>query len=269
MLYMAGHSELGVVEMRLLSGLFLLLAAFTMNASAAKPDAEPPFVLAASSLQESMTAAADAWAKQGHPRPVIAFGASSSLARQIAAGGAADLFVSADEAWMNDLARRKLIVPETRYSFLNNKLVIIAPAASKVKIDFKNRVPLATALMMGKLAMADPDSVPAGRYGRIALERLNVWFAVSPNIVRAENVRAALALVERGAAPLGIVYATDALTSTKVHVVGNFPASSYPPITYPIARLTASTNPDADAFRQFLLSKEGKAIFARHGFGVF
>ena len=116
--------------------------------------------------------------------------------------------------------------------------------------------------------MADTESVPAGKYGKAALEKLGVWAAVSPHVVRAENVRAALALVEREAAPLGIVYATDARASAKVRIAGVFPVGSHPPITYPIARLKASTNPEGEAFRRFLLSREGKTIFVRFGFSA-
>ncbi|CUS45381.1 MAG: molybdate ABC transporter substrate-binding protein [Pseudomonadota bacterium] len=245
--------------------LWLLLVLAAGPAWAAPASA--PLVLAAASLQESMTAAADAWARKGHPRPVISFAASSALARQVEAGGAADLFVSADEEWMDALAAKGLIVPGTRSDFLGNRLVIVAPVASSVTIPLA-RGPLARVLGAGPLAMADTESVPAGKYGKAALTRLGVWEAVSPKVVRAENVRAALALVERGAAPLGIVYATDAKASAKVRIAGVFPTSSHPPITYPIARLKASANPEGEAFRHFLVSHEGKAIFVRYGFSA-
>jgi molybdate transport system substrate-binding protein len=129
-------------------------------------------------------------------------------------------------------------------------------------------MPLARALGGGRLAMADPASVPAGKYGRAALVRLGAWGSIERKIARAENVRAALALVERGEAPFGIVYATDARASAKVRVVGLFPANSHPPIIYPIAALRGSTNPEAEAFRRFLLSRDGKLFFARRGFAV-
>ncbi|MDB5703981.1 MAG: Molybdenum transporter, periplasmic molybdenum-binding protein ModA [Sphingomonas bacterium] len=243
-----------------------LLAAMLAGPACAAP-ARAPLVLAAASLQESMTAAAAAWAKKGHPKPVISFAASSTLARQVQAGAAADLFVSADEEWMDALAAQGLIVPATRSDFLGNRLVVVAPAGSRVRIPLKPG-PLARVLGAGPLAMADTESVPAGKYGKAALVKLGVWDAVSPHVVRAENVRAALALVERGAAPLGIVYATDARASARVRIAGVFPATSHPPITYPIARLKASTNPEAEAFRRFLVSREGKAIFLRFGFSA-
>lgn len=222
-----------------------------------------PLVLAAASLQESMNAAADAWAGLGHVRPVLSFAASSALARQVAAGAAADLFVSADEPWMDDVERRGLIVPGTRANLLGNRLVVIQPAdAPRIPAS----VPLRRVLAGGRIAMADPDAVPAGKYGKAALEKLGIWNAVSPRVVRGDSVRAALALVERGAADWGVVYMTDAQASAKVRAFRQFPAASHPPIRYPIARLKGSTSPDAEGFRRFLLSRAGKAIFARFGF---
>lgn len=227
-----------------------------------------PLVLAAASLQESMTAVADAWAKRGHPRPVVSFAASSALARQVEGGGAADLFVSADEEWMDYLAKHDLIVAATRVTFLANRLVVVAPKASRVRIPVRPPTALARVLTAGPLAMADTNSVPAGKYGKAALTALGVWAQVEPKVVGAENVRAALALVERGAAPLGIVYATDAKASSSVRIAGVFPENTHPPITYPVARLTASSNPQAEGFRQFLISRAGKAIFRRYGFSA-
>lgn len=228
--------------------------------------ARPPLVLAAASLQESLDAAADAWAAKGHERPVLSFAASSALARQIGAGASADIFISADEPWMDDVAKRGLIRPETRVSFLANRLVLVAPSTSRVKIAIRKGFPLARLLGESRLAMADPDAVPAGKYGKAALGYLGVWQSVEPKIARAENVRAALALVEHEAAPLGIVYATDARASRGVKVIGIFPAASHPPITYPIALLKTASSPDAEAFRRFVISRQGRAIFARYGF---
>ncbi len=255
--------------MRLLTILLLVLGGAPSADAAAAPAARrAPLVLAAASLQESMTDAADAWALKHHPRPVISFAASSALARQIAAGAPADLFVSADQAWMDELAKRSLIVLNTRVSFLGNALVLVAPVGRNARVDFRSHTGLAATLAAGSLAMADVDSVPAGKYGRAALQKLGIWGAVSPKVVRAENVRAALALVERGVVPLGIVYATDAKASKAVRIVGVFPRASYPAISYPVARLRASTNPEGEGFRRFLVSPEGKAIFVRYGFSV-
>ena len=247
-------------------GIGAAIAALALGAAAAA--AEAPRVLAAASLQESMTAAADAWARAGHPRPVVAFAGSSALARQAMAGAPADLFVSADEEWMDALEQRGLLRSGSRAAFLSNRLVLVAPAGVKGNVRLARGVNLARVLGSGRLAMADPEAVPAGKYGKAALQKLGAWDAVAPKVVRAENVRAALALVERGAAPLGVVYATDARASAKVRVVGVFPAASHPPIRYPLALLKSSTNPEGVKFRGFLLSRGGRAIFARYGFGA-
>lgn len=227
-----------------------------------------PLVLAAASLQESLNAVADGWARKGHPRPVLSFAGSSALARQIEAGAPADLFVSADEEWMDHVARKGLLRPRTRVSFLTNSLVLIAPADSRVRLTIAPRFPLARTLGSGRLAMADPEAVPAGKYGKQALTRLGIWPSVAGKIASAENVRAALAFVDRGEAPLGVVYATDARAARGVRVVATFPAGSHAPISYPLATLNATTNPQAEGFRRFLISAEGKAIFRRFGFGT-
>ena len=227
-----------------------------------------PVVLAAASLQESLTEAAEAWKAKGHPEPVLSFATSSALARQVIAGAPADLFLSADEPWMDAVAKAGRLRAGTRTTLLGNRLVLIAPAASKVRLTPARGFPLAKALGSGRLALADPDAVPAGKYAKAALTALGVWRGVAARVAPAENVRAAMALVERGAAPLGIVYATDARASKAVRIVGTFPASSHPPIRYPVAVLKASRHPDAAGFRAFLLSKQARAIFARHGFSA-
>lgn len=259
------HSEQPkAFAMRLLLALLLPFAL----AACGQPESQPmpPTVLAAASLQESLTAAAEAWQAQGHPAPVLSFAASSALARQIESGAPADIFISADQEWMDELAEQRLIRPDTRTDFLGNALALVGPADSDVTIEFAQGADLAGALGDGRLAMADPDAVPAGRYGREALESLGLWASVESRIARGDNVRAALALVERGEAPLGIVYATDARASTRVRLVATFPAASHPPIRYPIAVLAGATSPDAQAFRDFLVSDQGRTIFARYGF---
>jgi molybdate transport system substrate-binding protein len=226
-------------------------------------------VLAAASLQESLNAAADGWARKGHPRPVISFAGSSALARQIEAGAPADLFISADEEWMDYVAAKGKLRQGTRVSFLFNNLVLVAPAASRQPgIAIGPRFALARALGNGRLAMADPDTVPAGKYGKEALARLGVWPSVRDRVARAENVRAALALVDRGETPLGIVYTTDALADRGVRIVGRFPPRSHRLISYPLAALAASRHPDSERFRRYLLSAEAKAVFRRFGFGT-
>ena len=243
--------------------LLLLALFFAFPAVAA-----PPLVLAAASLQESLTAAAAAWVSQGHERPVLSFAASSALARQIDAGAPADLFISADEEWMDDVQKNGKLRANTRISFLANRLVLIAPAAKARPVAIRPNFPLAAMLGDGRLAMADPGSVPAGKYGREALTRLGVWPAVAPKVASADNVRAAMMLVERYEAPFGIVYATDALASKGVRAVGTFPAASHTPITYPVATLAAATSADAEGFRRFLISDAGRAIFRRYGFAT-
>ena len=238
----------------------LLLLALLATPAAAQP--RGPTVLAAASLQEAMTEAAERWAGAGHPRPVVSFAASSALARQVQAGAPADLFVSADEEWMDVLDRARLLAPGTRADLLGNRLVVVAPRGWRGRLT---RATLARVLAAGPVAMADPAAVPAGRYGQAALQRLGAWAAVAPRVVRAENVRAALALVERGAAPFGIVYLTDARRSPAVRVAGLFPADSHPPIRYPVARLKAGSAA-GEAFRRWLLSAPGQAVFARYGF---
>jgi molybdate transport system substrate-binding protein len=242
----------------------LTLAAAT--AAMAPASAKAPLVLAAASLQESLTAAGDAWAKKGHEKPVISFAASSALAKQIDAGAPADLFISADEPWMDDVQKNGFVAPGTRVSFLAGRLVLVAPVSSHGMIAIRPGFPLAKALGDGKLAMADPDSVPAGKYGKAALTKLGVWDQVQAKVVRGDSVRSALAFVERGEAPYGIVYETDAKASKSVRIVGVFPDSSHPPISYPIARLTASSSADAEGFRRFLISSQGRAIFKSYGF---
>jgi molybdate transport system substrate-binding protein len=257
--------QLITFQRRLFSVLLLALSFFAAPASAQQTG---PVVLAAASLQEALTEAADVYAKARHPRPVLSFAGSSALARQIEAGAPADMFLSADEAWMDYVDTRHLLRAGSRKDFLTNRLVLIAPAAKPLKLAIRTGFPLARALGNSRLAMADPVAVPAGRYGRAALEKLGVWTQVSDKVASAENVRAALQLVARGEAAAGIVYATDARASKDVTVVGLFPANSHPPITYPLAILATSRNPDAARFRAFLLSAQGKAIFRKYGFGT-
>lgn len=252
---------------RLPAAIFAFAALALISAPSVRA-AEAPVVLAAASLQESLSAAADAYARKGHPRPVLSFAASSALARQIAAGAPADLFISADEEWMNWLAQRGQIRRASRTPLLTNDLVLVAPASSRIRLAATPGFPLARALGSGRLALADPDSVPAGIYAKQALTALRVWPSVAGRLARAENVRAALALVTRGEAPLGVVYATDARAARALRVVATFPAQSHRPITYPLAALSTARNPEGEGFRRFLISPEGKALFRRFGFGT-
>lgn len=226
---------------------------------------DAPLVLAAASLQESLDAASKIWTAKGHAPPVLSFAASSALARQVEAGAPGDLFISADTEWMDTLAAKNLIRADTRATMLGNSLVLVAPVSSKITLAPVRGFGLAKALGDGRLALADP-AVPAGRYARQALEHLNVWDEVANRVAAGDSVRAALALVARGEAPLGVVYATDAEAEPRVRVVAAFPAESHAPIVYPIALLRASDSEEAAGFRAFLLSPEAVAVFRRYGF---
>ena len=239
--------------------------------SAAVPAAEPqqPQILlfAAASLTDAMQAIAAAYEKTAHVTVKSSFDSSSVLARQIEAGAKADVFFSADTAWMDYLASRNLIQAASRTNVLGNRLVLIAAAQSAAQLKIAPHFPLAAALGDGRLATGDPDSVPVGRYARAALTALGVWDEIAPRLARAENVRVALLYVDRGEAPLGIVYASDALADKRVRVVDTFPASTHEPIVYPIA-LTASARGEAAGFVAYLRGPQGRDIFVRHGFTV-
>ena len=224
-----------------------------------------PLVLAAVSMQGVLDDAAAVWAAKGNPSPILSYAASSAIARQAIAGAPADLLITADQEWMDRAVAANVVVAGSRSDMVGNRIVLIVPRDSRVRPVSAAGASLSEVLDHGILAMADPDSVPAGRYGRAALIRLGLWSSVEPRIARAENVRAALAMVERGAAPLGIVYATDAARSEAIRVVATFDASLHPPIRYPIARLAAGKG-DGAGFRKFLLGAEAQALFGKHGF---
>jgi molybdate transport system substrate-binding protein len=225
-------------------------------------------VFAAASLKNALDDAAHAFADAGGPPVKISYAASSALAKQIESGAPADMFISADLAWMDYLQKRNLIQPATRKNLLGNQLVLVAPADSSAKVDIEPGFDLAGLLNGGRLAMADPDSVPAGKYGKAALQKLGVWNAVQPHVAGAENVRAALLFVDREEAPLGIVYATDAASDPKVKIVGVFPEHTHPPIIYPVALTTGSKNPEADRFLHYLESAAARPPFEKQGFTV-
>ncbi len=246
----------------------VLAGAATLLLPAVARAGPPLTVFAAASLQEALTAVGAGWtAKTGAPLR-FSFGASSAMARQIAQGAPADLFLSADEEWMDWLAGKGGVVTATRRRLLSNRLVLIAPIRAKVALTVAPGFPLAGALGDGRLALADPTAVPAGKYARAALTALGVWKSVSGRLLPAESVRTALAYVARGEAPLGIVYATDAKAEPKVKVIGVFPASSHPPIVYPVAVTSASRHSGAAGFLDFLQGPQASAIFRRYGFGA-
>lgn len=225
-------------------------------------------IYAAASLKEAMDEAVVQRQARDATRVTVSYAASSALAQQIAKGAPADIFISADVDWMNHVEKLGLVKAGTRVNLVSNRLVLVAPAGSKGAIAIGPKFPLADVLSDRRLAMADPDYVPAGKYGRAALESLGVWPEVSSKIARAENVRAALAFVARGEAPFGIVYRTDALAERRVRVVGEFAPNLHPPITYPAAMLARSRSPDAGAFLDYLLSSQARAVWVRHGFIV-
>lgn len=227
----------------------------------------PVTVFAAASLNNALDDVGRAFTARTGTPVRFSYAASSTIARQIEAGAPADVFVSADADWMDYLARRGLVDAASRRDVLTNHLALIAPAASRVRLRVGPRMPLLQALDGGRLALAGPE-VPAGRYGRAALAALGVWPSVRDHVVSAESVRAALAFVARGEAPLGIVYDTDAKVEPRVRIVGLFPDSTHPPIVYPAARVAGASNPGAAAFLAFLQGPQAAAIFRRYGFAV-
>lgn len=225
-------------------------------------------VFAAASLTNAMQDVADAARAKGGAKAILSFAASSTLAKQIEAGAAADVFVSADEPWMDYLEKRDLLAPGTRKSVLANSLVLVVPADKPVTVAIKAGEPWLGALAAGRIATGDPAHVPVGKYAETALKKLGVWGEVEPRLARADNVRNALVLVERGEAAAGIVYKTDALVSKGVVIAGRFPEDAHEPISYPVALLRGHDNAAARSFLEFLSSAEARAIFAKHGFDV-
>jgi len=224
-----------------------LSSAYSKFAQAEEPKKPELLVFAAASLTNVLGELAPAWEKSGGVPVKLSFAASSVLARQIEAGGNADVFISADQEWMDYLQARNLISQPSRVNLVDNRLVLIAPADSKIELKIKRGFDLVGALAGGRLATGDPDTVPVGRYARSALMSLGVWNQVADRLVRADNVRSAMTFVARGEAPLGIVYATDAQIDQKVRVVATFPDNSHAPITYPAA-VTATAGRDAAGF---------------------
>jgi molybdate transport system substrate-binding protein len=224
---------------------------------------DPVVIFAAASLRDALDEAVAAY--RG-PKPVVSYAASSVLARQIERGAPASIFISADRDWMDYLERRGRVVPGSRSDLLGNRLVLIAPASSRLAAQISPGMPLARWLGKdGRLALADPESVPAGRYAKAALESLGVWDSVRGRIAATENVRVALLLVARAEAPLGIVYATDAHEEPRVRVVGTFGDSLHPPIVYPAALLEGAPPAAADLLA-YLHRERARRAFAAHGF---
>ncbi len=248
---------------------FLLAAfcAFLFAPAAAGQTADPPpTIFAAASTTDAVTEIAAAYAAVSGVsiRPV--FAASSTLARQITQSAPADLYLSANETWVEHLIGEGMIEEQSRTDLLTNRLVLIAPADSPLQLKLSTKTDLKAALGEGRLAVGDPAHVPAGIYARQALESLGLWTQVAGKLAQSGNVRAALALVERGEVPAGIVYATDAAISPKVRVIDSFPAQATPAISYPLAIVHGHDRPAVRKFYDYLLSPAAAAIFRKHGF---
>ncbi len=239
----------------------LLLALLPAAAPAA-----PLRIYAAASLAEAMTALGDAWAATGAERPVMVMAGSPALARQIIAGAPAGIFISADNQWLDAVTAAGHIVPGSRQVIAGNALVLVVPATRPRHAVLKPGFDMAGFVGPGRWATGDPQSVPVGRYAKAALTSLGAWDAAAPKLARAENVRAALAYVERGDAAAGIVYATDARASRRVMVAGVFPEASHPPIVYPAALVAGGDDAAAWAFLAFITGPRGRAILLKQGF---
>lgn len=246
-----------------LAAVLFAIAALARPAHAAQ---DTIIVYAAASLTNALQDIDRAWTKQTGTAVKESFASSSTLARQIEAGAPAQVFISADTKWMDYLAQKGLVANEV--TLLGNELVLVAPADSSLRLQ---RIGPDTDWQQllgrdGRLAVGDPDHVPAGIYAEESLKQLGAWSLLEPRLARAEDVRGALALVERGDAPLGIVYATDARIDAKVKTVGTFPADSHSPIVYPAAEVKGADSAPARDYFNFLHSAAARAIFARYGF---
>jgi molybdate transport system substrate-binding protein len=253
--------------MRRVHAIALVVGAVAFMASATARG-DRLLVFAAASLRDALDAQIQQHGPFGGTRVVASYAATSTLAKQIERGAPADLFISADVEWMDYLSARGLLNTKSRVQLLSNRLVLVSPVGEPIVLSIRTGFPLRAALGGGRLALADPGYVPAGKYARAALEKLGVWAQVSDRITRSENVRAALALVARSETPLGIVYATDALAEKRVRVVSEFPTSSYPPIVYPAALTASSRSAAGPALLNFLRSAAARAIWSRFGFSV-
>ena len=246
----------------------VVLAALLILGIGAGPAAAAALLFAAASTTTAMEEVMDVFARRGLGTVRASFAGSSALAQQISNGAPADIFVSANSQWMDFLSRQKAIVATSRVDLLGNRLVLVVPDAAPLASRTASAFPLARALGDGRLAIGDPDHVPAGIYARAALMNLGVWDTVAARLAPMADVRAALALVERGEAAAGVVYATDARVARGVRVVGLLPADSHPPIVYPAAIVAGRDRPPARRFLEFLTSPLAAAIFARHGFAA-
>jgi molybdate transport system substrate-binding protein len=257
------HSWMKLVTTIVFAGAFGLLSAMTPAAAADKI-----IVFAAASMKNALDNADAAYTAQSGKDVTVSYAASSALAKQIEGGAPADVFISADTDWMAYVGKKNLLKPDTQVNLLGNQIVLVAAKDKAKPVEIKAGMDLATLIGDGKLAMGQVDSVPAGKYGKAALEKLGLWSSVEGKVAGAESVRAALALVSRGEAPYGIVYQTDAASDPGVAVVGTFPEDSHPPIIYPIAITASSKNKDVDAYFDFLKSSKAEPFFEHEGFTI-
>lgn len=247
-----------------LSLTFLLLCGSTWSPVLAQDKSLTVF--AAASMKNALDDVDAAYTAKTGVKVIASYAASSTLAKQIEQGAPADIFVSADIDWMDYATNKKAINQPTRVNLLGNSIVLIAPKDSKIdNVTIGPGFDLAKLAGDGKIATGDVKAVPVGKYAKAALEKLGAWQAAEPKFAMAESVRAALALVARGEAVLGIVYSTDAKVEPGVKIVGSFPADSHPAIIYPVAA-TATAKPDASRYLAFLRSSAAKAIFEKYGF---
>ena len=253
--------------------LTLFIACGSNTGSEDGPPSNPPprasvTVFGAASTTNVITEISRIFERISHAKVTQSFASSSTLARQIAAGAPADIYLSANPTWMDYLAEGHMIEPESRVDLLGNRIVFIAAREHLPSFRGASIADLIELLGDDKLAMGDPTHVPAGIYGKQALTNLGLWKSLEPKVAPTRDVRAALALVERGETPLGIVYATDAAISDKVDVIRSFPADSHPPIVYPAALVKDGGTASAREFLAFLKSDEAREIYRSHGFTV-
>ncbi|MCK0715607.1 molybdate ABC transporter substrate-binding protein [Chromohalobacter sarecensis] len=254
-----------LVRIFIVHALALSLGMASLSALAA----ERVKVFAAASLTDAVDALAEAYGRDHDVDIVPVYAASSTLARQIANGAPAAVYLSANERWMDWLGSQNGITLSHRHDVLGNRLALIAPRDSDVdRFTLDETASIAERLGEGRLALGNPEHVPAGIYAKQALTSLGQWQALVPRLARADNVRSALALVERGETPLGIVYASDAQASDKVKTLGTFPDASHDPIVYPVALVGASPSEEATALAKWLEGDEASAIFQRYGFAT-
>jgi molybdate transport system substrate-binding protein len=242
------------------------IAALALSAKPATAQEKAIIVFAAASMKNALDDVNAAFFKTSGIKVVTSYAASSALAKQIEQGAPADIFASADLGWMDYSSQKKTIKDDTRVNLLGNKLVLIAPKDSKIdRIEIRQGLDLAKLIGDGRITTGEVTSVPVGKYAKGALEKLGIWASVEKKFAMADNVRAALALVARGEAVLGIVYETDAKAEPGVKIVGAFPADSHPAIIYPVAA-TVNAKPEADAYLNFLRTGTAKAVFETYGF---